>query len=259
MIVLTGEGRAFSAGVDLKALGDRRLVGGKVGDILDLPARRVIDLIHTTNRIVIAKVNGHCFTGALEIALACDIVVAADEAVFGDTHTKWGLRPTWDEPAPTVACRRGARPLPVVRARTFSGHEAALWGIVARSCPRSELDDVVGEIVTDISENSAAALAAYKDLYRASERGSHRGTRVRGRNQLRSATAPTSASPALLSRAGDPAAVNDHGDTGTTPCAGVRFSMIVCESGGRGFAWLDGAPGRIRTCAHGSGGRCSIP
>jgi enoyl-CoA hydratase len=171
VIVLTGEGRAFSAGVDLKALGDRRLVGGKVGDILDLPARRVIDLISTTNRIVIAKVNGHCFTGALEIALACDIVVAADEAVFGDTHTKWGLRPTWgmSQRLPWLAGAARARYLSYT-SRTFSGHEAALCGIVARSCPRSELDDVVAEIVTDISENSAAALAAYKDLYRASER-----------------------------------------------------------------------------------------
>jgi len=95
VVVLTGAGRAFSAGVDLKALGDRRLDDGKVGDLLDVPARRVIDLIGSLNAVVIAKVNGHCFTGALELALACDIVIAAEEAVLGDTHAKWGLRPTW--------------------------------------------------------------------------------------------------------------------------------------------------------------------
>jgi enoyl-CoA hydratase len=57
VVVLTGAGRAFSAGVDLKALGARRLDGGKVGDVLDLPARRVIDLIRATDRIVVAKVQ----------------------------------------------------------------------------------------------------------------------------------------------------------------------------------------------------------
>ena len=95
VVVLTGAGRAFSAGVDLLALGGRSLVGGAVGDLLDLPGRRVIALIENLDAIVIAKVNGFCFTGALELALACDLIVTADEAVFGDTHAKWGLRPSW--------------------------------------------------------------------------------------------------------------------------------------------------------------------
>ena len=82
VVVLTGTGRAFSAGVDLKALGDRELVDGKVGDILDLPARRVTDLLSSMPAITIARVNGFCFTGALELALACDLVVAAEEALL---------------------------------------------------------------------------------------------------------------------------------------------------------------------------------
>ena len=67
VVVLTGEGRAFSAGVDLKSLGDRRLDGGRVGPILDDPGRDVIDTIQAIPKIVIAMVNGYCFTGALEI------------------------------------------------------------------------------------------------------------------------------------------------------------------------------------------------
>ena len=58
VVVLTGSGRAFSAGVDLKALGDRKLVDGAVGDILDLPARRVTSLLSTMPKVTIAKVNG---------------------------------------------------------------------------------------------------------------------------------------------------------------------------------------------------------
>jgi enoyl-CoA hydratase len=171
VVVLTGEGRAFSAGVDLKALGGRRLAGGKVGDVLDLPARRVIDVIRSSERIVVAKINGHCFTGALEIALACDIVVAADEAILGDTHTKWGLRPTWgmSQRLPWLAGPARARYLSYT-ATTFTGREAAQWGIAARSCPSGELDDLVAEIAAAICANSQPALSAYKDLYRASER-----------------------------------------------------------------------------------------
>ena len=46
-------------------------------------------------QVVIARVNGFCYTGALELALACDLIVTADEAKLADTHAKWGLRPTW--------------------------------------------------------------------------------------------------------------------------------------------------------------------
>jgi enoyl-CoA hydratase len=169
--VLTGAGRAFSAGVDLKALGDRRLDGGKVGDLLDVPARRLIDILTTIDTVVIAKVNGHCYTGALEIALACDVVVAADEAVLGDTHAKWGLRPTWgmSQRLPRLVGPSRARYLSYA-ARTFTGRDAARWGLAAVSCPAEQLDAVVADIAASICANSRGSLAAYKDLYRAAER-----------------------------------------------------------------------------------------
>ena len=171
VVVLTGAGRAFSAGVDLKALGDRRLDDGKVGDLLDVPARRVIDLIGSLNAVVIAKVNGHCFTGALELALACDIVIAAEEAVLGDTHAKWGLRPTWgmSQRLPWLVGAARARYLSYTAA-TFTGRQAADWGLIALACPRADLDAATAEVAATVAANSRGSLAAYKDLYRAAER-----------------------------------------------------------------------------------------
>jgi enoyl-CoA hydratase len=171
VVVLTGAGRAFSAGVDLKALGDRRLDGGKVGDLLDLPARRVIDLIGGLGAVVIAKINGHCFTGALELALACDIVIAAEEAVLGDTHAKWGLRPTWgmSQRLPWLAGAARARYLSYTAA-TFTGRQAVDWGLAALAFPRAELDAAVADVAATVAANSRGSLAAYKDLYRAAER-----------------------------------------------------------------------------------------
>jgi enoyl-CoA hydratase len=94
--------------------------------------------------------------------------VAAEEAKFGDTHAKFGLRPTWG------MSQRLIRLVGVARARelsytsrTFSGVEAAEWGLAVRSVPRDELDAAVDELVTTLLANSQGSLAAYKDLYRA--------------------------------------------------------------------------------------------
>ena len=171
--VLTGRGRAFSAGVDLKALGRRELVDGKIGDILDLPARLLTAQLSTMRPIVIAKVNGYCFTGALEIAMACDLMVVAQEAKLGDTHAKFGLRPTWgmSQRLPRLVGFARARELSYT-ARMFGGEEAVAYGLAARSAPAAELDDAVAGLVAEIRTNSGNSFIAYKELYRvAQERG----------------------------------------------------------------------------------------
>ncbi len=168
VVVLTGAGRAFSAGVDLKALAGRSLEGGSVGDVLDVPARRVIELVTTMPKLVVAKVNGHCFTGALELVLACDLVVVAEEAKLADTHAKFGLRPTWgmSQRLPRLVGVARAREL-AYTSRTFTGRDAASWGIALRAVPSAELDAAVDELVGQLLANSAGALAAAKDLARA--------------------------------------------------------------------------------------------
>ena len=170
VIVLTGAGKAFSAGVDLKALGKIELINGSVGEILDAPARRLITALESAPQPVIAKLNGHCYTGALELALACDLIVMANEAGLGDTHAKWGLRPSWGL-SQRLALRVGsqrARELSFT-ARTVKGEEAARLGLVSQAVPREQLDQVVDQLCASIVENSAQALAAYKDLYRRTE------------------------------------------------------------------------------------------
>jgi enoyl-CoA hydratase len=169
-VIITGEGRAFSAGVDLKALGTRSLEGGAVGDYLDIPARAVIDAIASLEAIVIAKINGFCFTGALELALACDLIITADEAKFGDTHAKWGLRPSWgmSQRLPHLVGPQRARLLSY-SAMTFTGVQAAEWGLASASHPLAGLDSAVDALAITIAENSKGALLAYKDLYRAAD------------------------------------------------------------------------------------------
>jgi enoyl-CoA hydratase/carnithine racemase len=166
VVVLTGAGRAFSAGVDLKALGKLSLDNGAIGPILDDPARALIRSIQTVPKVVIAKVNGFCFTGALELALACDLVIVAEQAKLGDTHAKWGLRPTWGMSArlPQAVGFRKARELSFT-ADTFTGSDAAAWGIANRAVPLAELDVTVQTLIDKILANSRDSLAAYKVLY----------------------------------------------------------------------------------------------
>lgn len=172
VVVLTGAGRAFSAGVDLKALqaSGQDVSAGDVGNELNSAARRVQKLLSEMPQATIAKVNGFCFTGALEIMLACDITICADEAKFGDTHAMIGLRPTWG------MTQRLARKVGMMRAkelsftaRTITGTEAAAYGLAMESVPRDALDARVADLAGAIAANSSGSIAAYKDLYRRSE------------------------------------------------------------------------------------------
>lgn len=166
-VVLTGTGRAFSAGVDLKALAAAPPSGGDVSASLNDPARRCADLLSTMTKVTIAKVNGFCFTGALELALACDLMIVADEAKIGDTHAKWGLRPTWGMSARLIRVvgLTRARDLSYT-ARTILGQEAAQMGMAVRSVPLADLDSATDELVGSVMANSQESILAYKDLYR---------------------------------------------------------------------------------------------
>ncbi|OGP82317.1 MAG: hypothetical protein A2Z08_08475 [Deltaproteobacteria bacterium RBG_16_54_11] len=169
-IVLTGAGKAFCAGVDLKALGDWTLAGGKVGDILDIPARELIDAIRSVPKVVIALVNGFCFTGAVEIMLACDLAIASENAKIGDTHAKWGLRPTWGMSA------RLPRRVGFLKAKELSftadaitGREAERIGLINLACPADKLEEALETMAKKIMGNSPQSIAAYKHLYNTNE------------------------------------------------------------------------------------------
>lgn len=167
VVVLTGTGRAFSAGVDLKALQETSVDGGNVSGGLNGPARRCTDLLSTMPKVSIARVHGFCFTGALELALACDLMVVAEEAKLGDTHAKWGLRPTWGMSARLVRAVGTVRARELsYTARTFTGREAYDYGMASHCVPLDQLDATVAEVAAAVVANSPEAVAAYKDLYR---------------------------------------------------------------------------------------------
>ncbi|MCB2112597.1 MAG: enoyl-CoA hydratase/isomerase family protein [Parvularculaceae bacterium] len=166
-IVLAGAGRAFSAGVDLKLLKGAAPVAGRISSEFDGEAFQAAAAIRRCLKPVIAKVHGFCFTGALELALHCDFIFTTADAKFGDTHAKWGLRPTWgmsQNLARAVGVRR-ARELSYT-ARTFSGEDAARWGLANDALPdKAVLDAHVETCAGAIAAASRGAVGAYKKLY----------------------------------------------------------------------------------------------
>lgn len=173
VVVLQGEGRAFSAGVDLKVLQDIEPAFGRIGDLFDGPAKQAYQAIRSCKVPVIAKVHGACFTGALELALHCDFIYSTDDTKFGDTHTKFGLRPTWGM-SQTLSQAIGVRKAKELSftARVIRGEEAERLGIANESVPGiGELDELVRTRAAQIAGNSRAAVAAMKDLYSVAQQG----------------------------------------------------------------------------------------
>ena len=173
VVVLRGAGRAFSAGVDLKVLRGMDLSRGQVSPEYDRQGARVASAMRGSPKPVLARVHGACFTGALELALMADAIYCTADTKFGDTHAKFGLRPSWgmSQTLPDAVGMRRARELSFT-ARTFSGTEAAAWGLANAACEdEAALDALVTEYASRIAANSAGAVAAIKDLFALSTSG----------------------------------------------------------------------------------------
>ena len=173
VIILEGAGRAFSAGVDLKILQGFDPKAGKIGDIFDKPAAEAWSTIRNSRCPVIAKVHGACFTGALEMALHCDFIFTTVDTKFGDTHAKFGLRPTWGM-SQTLSEAIGVRMAKELSfsARIIHGEEAVKIGLANEAeIDLEALDSLVRKRASQIASNSQEAVKAFKDLYSISQLG----------------------------------------------------------------------------------------
>lgn len=158
-VVLGGAGRSFCAGNDLGSIA--------AGEKAPTPhyQAETIDLLESLPKPTIARIQGHCFTGGLELALGCDLLIAADDAQIGDTHGQWGLVPVWGMSVrlPERVGRSRAKEL-MFTARRISGTEAAVIGLVDRAHPRDELDAAVTALAQEIAANSAGTVRIVKQL-----------------------------------------------------------------------------------------------
>lgn len=159
VVILTGAGRSFSAGNDLKAI--------QAGEAAPSPhfQAETIDALEALPQPVIGAIRGHCYTGSLELALGCDVLLASESAKFCDTHGKWGMSPTWGMGSrlPRRVGVQRAKEL-MYSGRVVSGEEAAAIGLALECVPDEELEARARALAGAFLENSWFTLRADKML-----------------------------------------------------------------------------------------------
>ena len=159
-VLLKGAGRSFCAGHDL---GD--LASGSEAGAVERFESGVVERLATLPVPFVAAVQGHCYTGGLELVLAADIIVASTNAKFADTHAKWDLVPIWGltQRLPRRVGRAKAMEM-MFTSRTYSGEEALAMGLANLCVPEGDLDAEVARVCSDILANSTRSTRAMKKL-----------------------------------------------------------------------------------------------
>ncbi|HEV2675644.1 MAG TPA: p-hydroxycinnamoyl CoA hydratase/lyase [Aliidongia sp.] len=165
VVVLTGEGAAWSAGMDLKEY--FRETDGQP-EVVQERVRRDAStwqwrLLRTYSKPTIAMVNGWCFGGAFSPLVACDLAIAADQAVFGLSEINWGIPPgnlVSKALADTIGHRKALHY--IMTGDTFTGAEAAEMGLVNKAVPLDALRDETIALANKLLKKNEVVLRAAK-------------------------------------------------------------------------------------------------
>jgi enoyl-CoA hydratase/carnithine racemase len=150
LVILRGAGGNFSAGYDMQ----------EVLEYVNAHAKphfhsEVIQRIADLPQPVISVVQGHCSTGALELALAADLIVASDSARFCDVYGRWGLTPVWGLSLrlPHRIGRAKASEM-MFTCRSYTGRQAEAMHLANFCFPDDRLDAELASLSADILSNS---------------------------------------------------------------------------------------------------------
>jgi enoyl-CoA hydratase len=172
VVILTGSGRAFCAGLDLKELGSEGLGTGapdvEAGAGATESAVTSADIIRAMaacERPIIGAVNGVAVTGGFELALACDVLIASTEARFADTQARVGILPGWG------LSQKLSRMIGIMRAKELSltgnylsAQQAETWGLVNHVVAPADLLPTCRRLAADMRSCVPEVMRAYKRL-----------------------------------------------------------------------------------------------
>jgi len=164
VVTLTGNGRAFSAGADLRAVRELSPDPDRWAAFMGL-WHRVFNRIEALPQPVIAGVHGLALAGGLELVLVCDLAVADDEARLGDQHANFGLVAGGggSQRLPRVVGPRRAKEL-MLLGGWLTAREALAWGLVNRVAPAGQLQAVLDEMAQKLGGLSGGASRTAKAL-----------------------------------------------------------------------------------------------
>ncbi|MEX0286143.1 MAG: enoyl-CoA hydratase [Paracoccaceae bacterium] len=165
-IILTGNGRAFSAGVDLKELSEKP---GAIEDMKWYGDDSVFDLMRRSQIPMIAAINGVAVTGGLELAMMSDFMIASDAARFADTHARVGITPSWGmtQVLPLLIGINRARQMSLT-GEFVSAQKACDWGLVNEVVPADQLMTRARALAAQIAETDHVTMSRLRTLINAS-------------------------------------------------------------------------------------------
>ena len=163
-VVLTGNGRHFQAGADLKWIDAVRTADADENVRVSRATAEAVQRLNCAPVPTIALVQGGCFGGGTGVIAACDVVIAADNALFSISEVRWGLTaaiiiPQLNDAMGVRQVRRYA-----LTGERFGAVEARRVGLVHEVVPLSELEAAGERVVAQLLENDPAAIAQTKAL-----------------------------------------------------------------------------------------------
>jgi enoyl-CoA hydratase/carnithine racemase len=151
VVILTGAGSVFSAGGDLSAMQQ------PTGPVATLP--ELLVAMHELGKPIIAMVNGPALAGGLGLMVACDLVIAADTAVFGTTEIAVGLWPMMITAEITRSVGRKKTLDMMLTGRKLDAAEALACGLLTRVVPAAELEAATYALAAELAARSPAAMS----------------------------------------------------------------------------------------------------
>ncbi len=160
VVILTGAGKAFCAGLDLKELASGQ---GEAGQLAGDEGLRVVTAMRKLDKPIIGAINGFAITGGFELALACDVLICSSDAKFADTHARIGIMPGWG------LSQILSRVIGPYRARELSltgnfleAEQAERWGLANRVVAPEVLLHTCMELARDMLSCDPALQREYK-------------------------------------------------------------------------------------------------
>jgi enoyl-CoA hydratase/carnithine racemase len=167
VLVIEGEGRAFSAGGDLQTIGAAAAadnIAPVVGELLK-HYHAFIETVRRMPKIVLSSVNGSAAGAGMGLAFVTDLCIAADDARFTPAYAKIGVSPDGGSTVGMVGTVGTRRALQLFLAEdSFTAKQAYEWGLVARVVPAAELKAETRKFAERLAQNPPAAIAGTKSL-----------------------------------------------------------------------------------------------
>ncbi|WP_101758820.1 enoyl-CoA hydratase [Oceanicoccus sp. KOV_DT_Chl] len=159
-IVVTGSGKAFCAGFDLK-----EMASGEQSNVAEASENEMTAVMDAFDGPIIAAVNGHAITGGFELALACDVIIASTQAKFADTHARVGILPGWglSQRLPRLIGLSRAKELSLT-GNSIDAQQALAWGLVNRVTEPEQLMAQAEQLALDMCSCVPAIVTQYKKL-----------------------------------------------------------------------------------------------